>query len=68
MQPVITKKELSIGMALVKNRNNKPSQLVIGPGMIGKKLPAIPKIEKNKPRKINKVSIAKILYTVSLYR
>ena len=43
---------------LLKLNNNKPAQLVKGPGMMGKKLPAIPISMMRKARLISSVSMS----------
>ena len=47
---------LSKGISLEKCITNKPNQLVIGPGMIGLKLPIIPNKHNIKPRIIKNIS------------
>ena len=67
---IISKKNTNTAIIKLINRNlslnsildvklivNKPSQLVIGPGIIGTKLPISPTIHKINPRTINNKSI-----------
>ena len=54
---VTPKKVESIGTILVKCNNNKPTQLVKGPGKIGKNEPMIPRQTKTNPRSNKNISI-----------
>jgi hypothetical protein len=53
------------GTILEKWITSNPTQLVIGPGIIGLKLPIIPKIQKIKPTIIKKISIE--IFFLKLY-
>ena len=54
---VIIRNCISNGIILEKWITNNPTQLVIGPGIIGLKLPIIPKMQKIKPTIIKNISI-----------
>jgi hypothetical protein len=49
-----------LGIALVRNRSNNPTQLTGGPGNTGRKLPRMPTSIKIKPRIRNRISIEQI--------
>jgi hypothetical protein len=61
MAKVTPRKVQSIGITFVKCKIIKPSQLVSGPGKMGKKEPIIPKQTKKKPSNSKKISIVNFI-------
>ena len=57
MASVITRKVQVISITLVKCSRSRPTQLIGGPGKMGKKLPIMPTIISIKPSVNKKISI-----------
>jgi hypothetical protein len=68
IQKLIIKNLFSRWIEGAKFKMSKPNQEVIGPGIIGKKLPAIPKTIKKPAIPISSKSMCKIIHFLVLLR